>query len=65
MTTPYRSTLTIGLFAALMFVTATSGVAAPPSASTIADGQRDFDWEIGTWRSTVQVLADPLSDSPD
>ena len=31
----------------------------------MADGQRDFNWEIGTWRSTVQVLADPLSESPD
>jgi hypothetical protein len=34
-------------------------------SSTIADGQRDFDWEIGTWRSSVRVLADPLSESPD
>ncbi|MFJ9389626.1 hypothetical protein ACIRON_12445 [Nocardioides sp. NPDC101246] len=47
-------------------MTAASGVAAPPSVSSaIADGQRDFDWEIGTWRSTVQVLADPISESPD
>ncbi|PUB26861.1 hypothetical protein C8K30_10588 [Promicromonospora sp. AC04] len=50
----------------LLLVTAASGGAAPsPASSTIADGQRDFNWEIGTWRSTVQVLADPLSDSPD
>lgn len=28
-------------------------------------GQHDFDWEIGTWRTSVQVLADPLSDTED
>lgn len=65
MTIPYRRILTAGLSAALVFVTAASGDAVPSPVSTITDGQRDFDWEIGTWRSTVQVLADPLSDSPD
>lgn len=50
----------------MLLASAASGYASPPSASsTIADSQRDFDWEIGTWRSTVQVLADPLSESPD
>ena len=29
------------------------------------DGQGDFDWELGTWRSSVRVLADPLSASQD
>jgi hypothetical protein len=28
-------------------------------------GQGDFDWELGTWRTSVRVLADPLSDSED
>jgi len=50
----------------MLFATAASGDASPsPASSTIADGQRDFNWEIGTWRSTVQVLADPLSETPD
>lgn len=66
MTIPYRRILTVALSAALLFATAASGDASPSLASsTIADGQRDFDWEIGTWRSTVQVLANPLSESPD
>ncbi|WP_454858220.1 hypothetical protein [Promicromonospora soli] len=66
MTIAYRRILTAALSAALLFATAASGDASPsPTSSTIADGQRDFDWEIGTWRSTVQVLADPLSESPD
>ena len=34
--------------------------AAPPR-----DGQADFDWELGTWRTSVRVLAEPLSDSAD
>lgn len=25
------------------------------------DGQRDFDWEIGTWTTNVRVLRNPLS----
>jgi hypothetical protein len=63
---PYRRILTAGLSTLLLLATAASGTAAPsPDASTIADGQRDFNWEIGTWRTTVQVLADPLSESPD
>lgn len=65
MTIPYRKILTAGLSAALLFATAAAGDASPHPTSTIVDGQRDFDWEIGTWRSSVQVLADPLSDSPD
>ena len=63
---PYRRILTAGLSALLLLGTAASGVAAPPpGSSTTADGQPDFNWEIGTWRSTVRVLADPLSESPD
>lgn len=48
----------------MLFATAASGQASPSLASS-TDGQRDFNWEIGTWRSTVQVLADPLSETPD
>jgi hypothetical protein len=66
MTIPYRRILTASLSALVLFATAASGDALPsPASSTIADGQRDFNWEIGTWRSTVQVLADPLSETPD
>ncbi len=38
-----------------------------PTGSSMGDGdgQHDFDWEIGTWSTRVQVLADPLSGSPD
>lgn len=33
--------------------------------STEAGGQHDFDWELGTWRTSVRVLADPLSATED
>jgi hypothetical protein len=31
------------------------------TAAQIRDGQRDFDWEIGTWDTHVRVLRNPLS----
>lgn len=35
------------------------------SASNVVpvDGQHDFDWEIGTWKTEVRRLAEPLSGS--
>jgi hypothetical protein len=37
----------------------------PTSPAANDDGQHDFDWELGKWRSDVRVLADPLSGSAD
>ncbi|AUI64009.1 hypothetical protein [Amycolatopsis sp. BJA-103] len=66
MTVPYKRILTVGLAAFMLIATAVSGDAStPPASSTGADGQRAFDWEIGTWRSTVRVLAEPLSETAD
>jgi hypothetical protein len=48
------------LVACLAFLALTGSA----SADT-ADGQRDFDWELGTWHTDVRVLADPLSDTED
>jgi hypothetical protein len=64
MTVPYKRILVAGLSALLLLGTVASGAAAtaPPAA---ADGQRDFDWELGLWRTTVRVLAEPLSESAD
>jgi hypothetical protein len=45
--------------------TSAGGAAGPPRTSPSGSGEHAFDWEIGTWRSSVQVLADPLSDTPD
>jgi hypothetical protein len=35
-----------------------AGVAAPAAPH---DGQHDFDWEIGTWNTTLKRLREPLS----
>lgn len=68
------------LVAVLLTATATSGQALAPAAvgsapalsaptasdlSVSTDGQQDFDWELGSWRSDVRVLADPLSGSEE
>jgi hypothetical protein len=66
MTVPYKRILAVGIAALMLIATAASGGAsADPASSTAADGQRDFDWEIGTWRTAVRVLAEPLSESAD
>src|SRR5690606_41446917 len=59
----YRRILSAGLSVALVLTTALTTASAAQHAS--AGGQGDFDWEIGSWRSSVRVLADPLSDTPD
>lgn len=35
----------------------------PRSHQEPRDGQRDFDWEIGTWTTKLSLLRNPLSDS--
>jgi hypothetical protein len=68
MTVPYRRILIAGLSALILSTTltaASSDASTSPAPSTAADGRQDFEWEIGTWRSTVRVLAEPLSESAD
>jgi hypothetical protein len=66
MTVPYRRILVAGLSVVMLIATAASGDASTaPASSTVADSQRDFEWETGTWRTTVRVLAEPLSESAD
>jgi len=53
------------VIAALICASATSLHSAPAmaaqSATSVRDGQHDFDWEIGTWTTKVRVLRNPLS----
>ena len=55
--------------AASIISLAAPAVHAAPTAATAAgqrDGQRDFDWELGTWTTHVKVLRNPLSgEAPD
>lgn len=41
-----------------------SAALAAQSTASARDGQRDFDWEIGTWTTKVRVLRNPLSGKP-
>jgi hypothetical protein len=42
----------------------TGTASAAQSSSAAREGQRDFDWEIGTWTTRVRVLRNPLSGNP-
>ena len=35
------------------------------STTAPSGGQGEFDWELGTWHTSVRVLADPLSGTED
>ena len=50
----------LGVVLAMAVATA-SAQHAPTAADGAADGQHDFDWEIGTWKTHVRRLAKPLS----
>jgi len=52
-------------FLAALMLTASASASADISTAGVEDGKRDFDWEIGTWRTEVRVLADPLSETED
>ena len=56
-----KRTAGLGLlgFVLSMSVAATSAQSTSPARP--ADGQHDFDWETGTWRTHVRRLAKPLS----
>jgi hypothetical protein len=61
------------LFALAMFTSAAHPVPAPAAPDAAAnkgtamerDGQRDFDFEIGTWKTKLKRLPRPLSGSSD
>ncbi len=66
---PTRAIVGVSAFAlVLVLVLAVGAVGAAPAPSTSAaaarhqpDGQRDFDFELGDWRTRLRVLANPLS----
>ena len=64
-TLAHKRILVASLAAVLLTATAGSGGASAPDPAAPADGQQDFDWEYGAWRSDVRVLADPLSGSEE
>lgn len=62
-----RRLLTVGLAVAAATISpAAIGAPSPTAQAAVRDGQRDFDWEIGTWTTKVRVRRNPLSgQAPD
>ena len=49
--------------ASLVLQIAAAGEAAPPPAIAPRDGQHDFDFNIGVWKTHIKRILDPLSGS--
>lgn len=61
------SRILVAFFAVLTLIASTtaSAMSSTRLEAGPVDGQRDFDWEIGSWHTEVRVLADPLSETVD
>lgn len=53
--------LVIGIAGAAVPVTANQSASAPQALAAERGGQKDFDWELGTWTTHVRLLRNPLS----
>src|SRR5260370_33301535 len=49
--------------ASLVLQVGAAGEAAPPPAIAPSDGQHDFDFNIGVWKTHIKRILDPLSGS--
>ena len=64
--TDFRSLLSLALLAVVVPHPATAQTATAthaPTPETLRDGQHDFDFEIGTWRTQLKRLVDSRSGS--
>lgn len=61
--TEFRPLLAAALAVVSQLASATGSAAQNPTPQAAAahDGQKDFDWEIGTWATKVRVRRNPLS----
>lgn len=66
MQNPTRTWLGVACLA-LALLAPRASAQSPQAASRVppGDGQRDFDWEIGTWKTELRRLAKPLSGSQE
>lgn len=58
-----HASLRIALFALAALALPRPGVAATPAATPGHDGQHDFDFNIGTWKTEIRRLLNPLGSS--
>jgi len=57
--------LPAGLLAGTLLLPLPAAAQTAATDTASSGGQHDFDFEIGTWRTQMKVLAEPLSESPD
>ena len=50
---------------ALALSSATAQEAAVPAAANLRDGQHDFDFNFGVWRTHIRRLREPVTGSPE
>jgi hypothetical protein len=56
------SRICVAVLAVMLVVVGSPAAALQPTTQLAArDGQKDFDWEIGTWTTEVKVRSNPLS----
>ena len=48
-------------FAVVSGIPSAGAAQTAPGQASVRDGQKDFDWEIGTWTTKVKVRRNPLS----
>ena len=59
-----RAGLLLGAIAICAAIPAAAAQPAPAIGVSARDGQHDFDWEIGTWSTSVRLRRNPLSGEP-
>lgn len=62
----HKRLLMVGLVLLMAtLTTSANGATGTVRATPTTTGEHAFDWEIGTWRTSVRVLTNPLSDTED
>jgi hypothetical protein len=59
----FVSTVLVGYLLSIAAVAQTAAGASQPSSGELRDGQHDFDFNIGTWKTHIRRLVHPLTGS--
>ena len=61
----FVSTVLVGYLLSIAAVAQTAAGASQPSSGELRDGQHDFDFNIGTWKTHIRRLVHPLTGSDE